>query len=403
MVGIGLTGTLPSTFMALAASVSRVTGADILARLPSHKQADVLDNLCRSLRDTHNPPRNFMVPLDRRIESLRRGRFRKPGPALMRSLTRFEPSLWVSLHEFLQQDRAKLIERFIQSEQSYEEKRKHAQKWAFKNVDLITYFASQDPQQRPKQMPLSARFQRGLIELITQYAPQQETLLEEAMELSTELFVNYVATDMVLRDLKAKTRHDPLTACLTRNAFKDELFAKFRRRHETQKRSRRPKSYADWVMMADIDHFKQINDTYGHHVGDQVLEAMGYRLLSASSKRDMVSRHGGEEFRLYIPGTVGRTENRGVQMAKKLRRVIAADPIRVIDKDGHYRRIRVTVSIGVARYFDPEWSEQLRTDVLAALTEATARADAALYEAKRSGRNRVVIAAAPAPETPKAE
>lgn len=400
MVGIGVVHAVPSTFMVLAATVSGVTGADILARLAPHKQAEVLDNLSQSLRDTHRPSRNLIIPIDRRIESLRNGRYRKPGPALMRSLTRFEPSLWVSLHEFLQQDRSKMIERFIESQQAFEDKRKQAQTWAFRNIDLITHCASQDLKRRPKKITLSSRLQRGLIELVTEYAPQQERQLEEAMELSTELFVNYVATDMVMRDLKAKTRHDPLTACLTRQTFKDELFAKSKRRLESQKRSRRPKRYADWILMIDIDRFKRVNDKYGHPVGDQVLEAIAYRLLQTSSKRDLVSRHGGEEFRLYIPGTAGRTANRGPQMARKLRRSIQTDPIQIIDKDGHHQKIKVTVSIGVARFVGPQDSEQALTDNMAALELATNLADQALYEAKRGGRNRYVVSPA---ESPKAE
>jgi diguanylate cyclase (GGDEF)-like protein len=126
-------------------------------------------------------------------------------------------------------------------------------------------------------------------------------------------------------------------------------------------------------MMLDLDHFKNINDTYGHPVGDQVLKEFAYRCKCSLREIDLVGRYGGEELIILLPET-----NRDVAMhvADRLRQSIAATPIQVNGNE-----IPITVSIGVAT----------RDENTAHLETLIARADQAMYIAKHKGRNRVAI------------
>ena len=129
------------------------------------------------------------------------------------------------------------------------------------------------------------------------------------------------------------------------------------------------------VVMVDIDHFKQVNDTYGHQVGDAVLVELAGRLSAATREVDLVARYGGEEFVLLLP----RTALTGAaKLAEKVRSAVAAEPVRFDDRD-----LSVTVSCGVAAH--PDHGATVR--------ELVAASDAALYRAKAGGRNRAEIAA----------
>jgi diguanylate cyclase (GGDEF)-like protein len=124
--------------------------------------------------------------------------------------------------------------------------------------------------------------------------------------------------------------------------------------------------------MLDIDHFKRVNDTHGHHVGDQVIQAVAARLAGCNRTTDVLGRYGGEEFALILPNT--SSEGAAV-LTERLRAAIADRPI-----DTDAGPLTVTVSIGVAQYTAEH------TDVETLLSAA----DTALYQAKRAGRNRVV-------------
>ncbi|HUT09745.1 MAG TPA: GGDEF domain-containing protein [Thermoguttaceae bacterium] len=148
---------------------------------------------------------------------------------------------------------------------------------------------------------------------------------------------------------------DALTGLANRRAFDDEI-------------ARQGNSFS--IVMVDVDHFKDFNDSYGHQAGDEVLRNMGKVLYAGARKMDLVARYGGEEFALILPGaSVTDAKNR----AEQIRRAIE-------DSHVHYAEtaLHVTASLGVAELMPGEETEAV-----------IQRADAALYASKESGRNRV--------------
>ena len=136
------------------------------------------------------------------------------------------------------------------------------------------------------------------------------------------------------------------------------------------------------VAMVDIDHFKQVNDTYGHLAGDAVLAGVAAALTGGLREYDLAGRFGGEEFSLLLPDT---DVDEAVRVAERLRLILSRIAIPAPAADGEDPHI--TVSIGVA----------VLAPGLNDLTDLLAAADSALYRAKRAGRNLVRLAGAPAP------
>ena len=128
------------------------------------------------------------------------------------------------------------------------------------------------------------------------------------------------------------------------------------------------------AVMLDIDHFKQVNDRYGHLTGDRVLQHVAALIKPDLREADIACRWGGEEFMLLLKNCTG---TQAMMIADKLRTVIAETPFNMAGKP-----LTLTVSAGVAEAADSDTPEQLLD-----------RADHAMYEAKNSGRNRVVSAA----------
>ena len=131
-------------------------------------------------------------------------------------------------------------------------------------------------------------------------------------------------------------------------------------------------------MMVDIDHFKQVNDTYGHLNGDAVLAELAQILVTGARESDVCARYGGEEFALILHET---TESGARVLAERIRAKVAAATF----PGG----LKLTISIGVAA-----------TDEAALFTQLIDRADQALYAAKQGGRNQVRVAdmTGPAPK-----
>jgi two-component system cell cycle response regulator len=167
------------------------------------------------------------------------------------------------------------------------------------------------------------------------------------------------------RRLEALATTDPLTRVLNRRALLDRL-------NTEVDRARRYESSLT-LLLLDLDHFKQINDTAGHLAGDTVLRQIGALLEEAIRKVDIVARYGGEEFVVILPQTLS---DGGVVFAERLRERIAAESFDV----GAGRTVHLTVSIGIATFPSP---------LVTSTEDLFARADEALYRAKSGGRNQV--------------
>lgn len=163
--------------------------------------------------------------------------------------------------------------------------------------------------------------------------------------------------------LHEQSVHDPLTGLYNRRY----LDATLERELMLADRDGQPVS----VVMCDLDHFKAINDRYGHLAGDEVLRTFAVAMMEHSRGSDIACRYGGEEFVLVMPGM---PEAEACERAEQLRAAIEAAPVNHGDTS-----IAVTASFGVARF--PQGG---RTSV-----ELLAAADKAMYAAKRGGRNQV--------------
>lgn len=201
-------------------------------------------------------------------------------------------------------------------------------------------------------------------------------------------------TDYLIRpvdrnELLARTRtqirqsryHEMLRGMLTSSvsmAFTDALTGLYNRRYMSTNLDRKIMEIAESskpisVILFDIDHFKLVNDTYGHNSGDEVLRELAGRIGTNLRGADFAARYGGEEFAVVMSNTATESAN---MVAERLRCLVAETPFRI---SGHPEPLTVTISLGVATTTDPieEASELLQ------------RADVSLYEAKKNGRNQV--------------
>lgn len=185
-----------------------------------------------------------------------------------------------------------------------------------------------------------------------------------------------IGSAFILRDI---TEYKLLTQKLHELAVTDDLTGISNRRHFfdnairelfRSKRSSRPLS----VIMIDIDHFKSVNDTYGHAVGDEVLKKIAARISGSLRSLDIYARYGGEEFIICLPETALEDAK---NVAERIRRIVEE----TIMLDANNNDFNVTVSLGVAAL-----SQHYDT-----LEQIIEQADKALYKAKQSGRNRVNV------------
>jgi diguanylate cyclase (GGDEF)-like protein len=176
--------------------------------------------------------------------------------------------------------------------------------------------------------------------------------------------------------LRIQATHDSLTGLFNRRAILEALEREVARSN----REKRPMA----VIMVDLDHFKDINDTYGHQAGDGALQEIARRMLASFRAYDFVGRYGGEEFLVVVPTSEPHT---AIELAERLRQSIAAQPV---DVGGV--KISVTLSLGVAA------TNADNSDPVQLLHQA----DEALYAAKKAGRNRVESALNAQPAGPQA-
>ena len=165
--------------------------------------------------------------------------------------------------------------------------------------------------------------------------------------------------------LRFQATHDALTGLWNRGALLDMLDSEIERTLRTRS--------SLGILMIDVDHFKPVNDTFGHLAGDAVLKEIAQRIQDSTRPYDMTGRYGGEEFLVILP-TCGREQTEGG--AERIRAAIAGAPFVVAGKE-----IPLTVSIGAT----------VVPECAAPEAEILSLADRALYEAKDEGRNRTVL------------
>jgi diguanylate cyclase (GGDEF)-like protein len=187
------------------------------------------------------------------------------------------------------------------------------------------------------------------------------------IEAAAALLAVSVKNAQLFREVKDNSVRDALTGCFTRGHAIDVIDAELRR----ARRSQTPVS----LIMFDLDHFKDVNDRYGHLCGDAVLNAVGKRMKEVLRGSDLKCRYGGEEFLVLLPETPLHGARR---VAETLRREIAERPVPWAGEG-----LTVTASFGIAQTLPGEVNVQA----------VISRADQALYRAKDDGRNCVRIAA----------
>lgn len=169
---------------------------------------------------------------------------------------------------------------------------------------------------------------------------------------------------------------------LERETVTDALTGAFNRRYLDRRLSEEVSASRRYarslsILLIDIDHFKNVNDTHGHQAGDCVLVALGKILTETLRESDTLARYGGEEFLIIAPHT---PVSGAIEVAERLRMRVESHEFSLPDEAGPTRAIRVTVSIGVASLGDG-------VDNVEKLVKA---ADKNLYRAKAAGRNRVI-------------
>ena len=189
-------------------------------------------------------------------------------------------------------------------------------------------------------------------------------LLVGTLALQTAMDINQISA------LKYETSTDSLMGIYNRRCLNLKLTEEIERAHRY--------NFQLSMLLLDIDHFKKINDTYGHYIGDLVLKSLGHLLLKNVRKMDIIARYGGEEIAVIAPHTSVPT---AVDLAERLRQIVETSVMVPADKQENRQAVTISVSIGVAGLDRQIVDKQ-------SLIERT---DEALYRAKQKGRNRVVV------------
>lgn len=208
----------------------------------------------------------------------------------------------------------------------------------------------------------------GVNDHITRPCDEQELIARATTQIRRKRYTDYLRESLTESAESAVT--DSLTGVSNRRFLDNHLDTLFERA--------RVRSQSLSLLVADIDHFKAINDRYGHEAGDGVLREFARRLRECIRHVDLVCRYGGEEFVVVMPDTDPET---AAIVAERLRSQVAGAPFEI---PGNPAGKTVTVSVGIAT---------MKADDVSA-AELLGRADRALYGAKKAGRNRVVAQAA---------
>jgi diguanylate cyclase (GGDEF)-like protein len=215
-----------------------------------------------------------------------------------------------------------------------------------------------------------------LLEMLTHSLRRRRKELERlVVDRTAQLEIEKQGLLRAREALQFQAAHDSLTGVWSRSAILDQLSREL-------ERARRQRTVLS-VIVGDLDHFKAINDTFGHSCGDVVLRESAHRLVELMRGYDAVGRYGGEEFLIVLPGYDAASNP---ERAQDLVDVIAARPF-----DCNGSELNVTCSFGLT--VSQPWLEPTT------IGDLIRRADKALYEAKRKGRNRVELDPACAPAT----
>jgi diguanylate cyclase len=208
-----------------------------------------------------------------------------------------------------------------------------------------------------------------LKQLINRVLTQTRAMAEQSRDVEHQLNESSAQISQLREQLeiaRSEAMTDALTGLANRKLFDATLRQTAMEAMETGQRL--------CMVLFDIDHFKKFNDSFGHHIGDQVLKLLASVLRESVKGQDVAVRYGGEEFAVILPNT----ELKGaLTVAENIRRRIIGKEL--IDRKSGDRLGRITVSAGVAQFAPGE-----------PLRELVERSDRALYAAKDSGRNRVV-------------
>lgn len=220
--------------------------------------------------------------------------------------------------------------------------------------------------------PLVAQWTGGVGDFAQNYIATTYALYSQSLGAILQVAVGLLILLMLVRDMlveiTARSETDPLSSPLNRRGFEERAVAALASSSQT--------GVPITLVASDLDSFKSINDGFGHETGDQVIVAFADLLAAGSPGEAIVSRMGGEEFAVLLPGTNLAAAR---LYAEALRAALAGMSIAALPA-----HMRVTASFGVAEHDGSESLSDLRR-----------RADAALYVSKRGGRDRVSVAADP--------
>jgi diguanylate cyclase len=207
---------------------------------------------------------------------------------------------------------------------------------------------------------------RAIVQSLVQTAKEMEQVnkkLEERLHLSKQEIHRLQAN---LEAVRTESLTDPLTSLANRKFFDDALA------RAIDQASHRGEHLA--LMLADVDHFKTFNDSYGHLTGDQVLRLVALSIKQNVKGQDITARYGGEEFAVILPDTILRS---AVAVADHIRRAVMNKELMKRSTGEHLGRVTISIGVAALRLGDDPRS-------------LIARADTCLYAAKRNGRNCVI-------------